>query len=67
MDRKLIIGAGQTIDTSTPITMNALDYHATTKHSWARINADPHFLDFENMPHPFKIYADLARESLPRG
>ena len=47
--------------------MRALDYHEVTKHSWARISADSHYLDFENMPRPFKIYSDVARRSLPTG
>jgi SagB-type dehydrogenase family enzyme len=47
--------------------MKALDYHEATKHSWARLQADSHYLDFENMPRPFKIYSDLARRSLPIG
>ena len=46
--------------------MKALDYHAATKHSSARISTDPHFLNFENMPRPFKIYSDVTRQSLPR-
>ena len=44
--------------------MRALDYHESTKHSWERIRANPHSLDFANMPHPFKIYIDLARQPL---
>ena len=47
--------------------MRALDYHEATKHSWARIRADRHSLDFANMPRPFKIYSDLPRRSLPTG
>ena len=47
--------------------MKALDYHESTKHSWAGIRADPHYLDFENMPRPFKIYSDLNRRPLPTG
>ena len=46
--------------------MKALDYHEATKHSWARIRAEPHYLDFENMPLPFKIYSDLDRRPLPK-
>ena len=46
--------------------MKALDYHEATKHSWERIHADPHSLDFANMPRPFKIYSDVARKPLPR-
>ena len=45
--------------------MKALDYHEATKHSWARIHADPHALEFANMPLPFKIYSDVARAPLP--
>ncbi len=45
--------------------MKALDYHEGTKHSWVRIRADRHSLDFENRPHPFKVYSGLARQSLP--
>ena len=47
--------------------MKALDYHEATKHSWARIQADSHYLDFDNMPRPFKIYSDVTRRSLPTG
>ena len=48
-------------------TMKALDYHEATNHSWARMSADPHYLDFDNMPRPFKIYSDLPRTPLPTG
>ena len=34
----------------------ALDYHESTKHSEESLQADPHFLDFDNQPLPFKIY-----------
>ena len=44
--------------------MKALDYHEATKHSWAGIHADSHYLDFDNMPRPFKIYSDVTRRSL---
>ena len=47
--------------------MKALDYHEATKHSWVRIRADSHYLDFDNMPRPFKIYSDLDRRPLPQG
>ena len=47
--------------------MKALDYHEATKHSRARIEAEPHYLDFENMPLPFKIYSDLDQRPLPKG
>ena len=45
--------------------MRALDYHESTKHSWERIRANPHSLDFANMPLPFKIYSGVARQPLP--
>ena len=45
--------------------MKSSDYHEATKHSWERIRANPHSLDFANMPHPFKIYSDVARQPLP--
>ena len=44
--------------------MKPLDYHDSTKHSWERIRANPHALDFANMPHPFKLYSDVARQPL---
>ncbi len=45
--------------------IKALDYHEATKHSWQRIHAGAHSLDFANMPLPFKIYSDVARKPLP--
>ena len=44
--------------------MRTLDYHASTKHSWESIRANPHSLDFANMPLPFKIYSGVARQPL---
>ena len=41
-------------------------YHDGTKHSYARIHAEPHYLDWENQPLPFKIYSDLEPISLSR-
>jgi hypothetical protein len=38
-------------------------YHDATKHSYLRVRANPHFLDWGNHPLPFKIYPTL--ESLP--
>ena len=34
-------------------------YHNATKHSYAGIRANPHFLDWANQPLPFKIYPSL--------
>ena len=41
--------------------MKSLDYQESTKRSWERIRANPHSLDFANMP---QIYSDVARHPL---
>lgn len=41
-------------------------YHNGTKHSYASIRSDRHFLDWANQPHPFKIYSDLKPVPLPQ-
>ena len=50
--------------------MNAPDaaagLHERTKHTWARILAESHGLDWGNHPLPFKIYPDLEPLWLPR-
>jgi len=38
-------------------------YHNSTKHSLQSVRNDPHYLDWENQPLPFKIYSTL--EPLP--
>ncbi|MBI2987534.1 MAG: SagB/ThcOx family dehydrogenase [Deltaproteobacteria bacterium] len=35
-------------------------YHNGTKHSYQSIRTNPHYLDWENQPIPFKIYSKLA-------
>src|SRR5215470_8521264 len=40
-------------------------YHNDTKHSYQSIRSNPHFLDWENQPLPFKIYSSLAPLQLP--
>ena len=42
-----------------------LKYHNATKHSYASVRANPHFLDFANQPLPFKIYPTLEPSRLP--
>jgi SagB-type dehydrogenase family enzyme len=37
----------------------AANYHVATKHSYASIRSNQHFLDFANQPLPFKIYTIL--------
>jgi SagB-type dehydrogenase family enzyme len=43
----------------------ALNYHNATKHSYASIRTNQHFLDFNNQPIPFKIYPTLEPSPLP--
>ncbi len=40
-------------------------FHEATKHSLESLHAEPHFLDWDNMPAPFKVYRGLAVEPLP--
>ena len=54
-----------------PMTENrnlevASRYHNATKHSYASIRSNPHFLDWANQPSPVKVYAELAPQPLPR-
>jgi SagB-type dehydrogenase family enzyme len=46
-------------------TQAAWSYHNATKHSYASIRANQHFLDFANQPLPFKIYPALEPSRLP--
>jgi len=43
------------------------EYHEGTKHSFQSVRSSQHFLDFENKPLPFKIYAGLEPIRLPEG
>jgi SagB-type dehydrogenase family enzyme len=44
----------------------ALQYQSGTKHSYLSLRTQPHFLDWENKPLPFKIYPTLEVTRLPR-
>ena len=44
----------------------AWKYHDGTKHSSWSIRNHPHFLDWANRPHPFKIYPKIEPLPLPR-
>jgi SagB-type dehydrogenase family enzyme len=44
----------------------ARGYHERTKHSEERLRADPHDLDWDNQPIPFKLYRGLETIPLPR-
>jgi SagB-type dehydrogenase family enzyme len=41
------------------------DYHEFTKHSVEALRRDPHFLDWENMPDPFRHYEGVPVIDLP--
>lgn len=45
-------------------TRAAWAYHDGTKHSLESIRGEPHSLDWDNLPRPFKVYPDLAPISL---
>ena len=47
-------------------TSVAWAYHNGTKHSVASLQADPHYLDWEIRPRPFKVYPNLEPIPLPR-
>jgi len=40
-------------------------YHEATKHSYASIRTNPHFLDWANQPMPFKVYPTIEILKLP--
>jgi SagB-type dehydrogenase family enzyme len=44
----------------------AAEFHQRTKHTWQRLRAEAHGLDWGNHPFPFKIYPDLEPLPLPR-
>ncbi len=44
----------------------AREYHEGTKHSYASIRTNMHFLDWQNKPLEFKVYPDIPPLSLPR-
>src|SRR4029450_11269211 len=44
----------------------AAELHERTKHTWQRLRAESHSLDWGNHPFPFKLYPDLEPLPLPR-
>jgi Nitroreductase family len=44
----------------------AAAFHERTKHTWQRLRANSHGLDWGNQPFPFKLYPDLEPLPLPR-
>jgi SagB-type dehydrogenase family enzyme len=47
-------------------TRYAQEYHEATKHSEVSLRTSRRFLDWENKPHPFKVYLRLPSVPLPR-
>ena len=41
-------------------------YHDATKHSPESVRSSRHFLDWDNLPRPFKVYTELDPIPLPR-
>src|SRR5256886_6600157 len=41
-------------------------YHERTKHSFESVRATRHFLDWDIMPRPFRVYPELEPMALPR-
>ncbi|HZR84080.1 MAG TPA: SagB family peptide dehydrogenase [Candidatus Binatia bacterium] len=46
--------------------MSARAYHEATKHSPESVRGNRHFLDWDNMPIPFKVYTSLEPRSIAR-
>ncbi|HLG16166.1 MAG TPA: SagB/ThcOx family dehydrogenase [Blastocatellia bacterium] len=44
----------------------AWKYHDATKHSYFSVRTTAHYLDWANMPSPFKIYPEIEPIALPR-
>ena len=47
-------------------TRLAREFHEYTKHSYLSVRQNPHWLDGDNQPHPYKIYPDAPELDLPR-
>jgi SagB-type dehydrogenase family enzyme len=45
---------------------HARRYHETTKHSEFSVRMSHHYVDWEDRPRPFKVYADLPSIPLPQ-
>jgi SagB-type dehydrogenase family enzyme len=46
-------------------TKAAWNYHQATTHSYISVRTNPHSLDFDNQPLPFKIYPALEPSRMP--
>lgn len=47
-------------------TARLFEYHARTKHTYASVHYNTHYLDWDNQPNPFRIYSDVPVIPLPR-
>ena len=55
----------QNVTMSNSDIQDTWSYHDGTKHSPVSLYNDPHYMDFDNQPLPFKIYSDLEPLPLP--
>jgi len=62
---KLINPGSKTTMSNNSNTETAWNYHEATKHSYSSVRTNPHSLDFDNQPSPFKIYPQLEPLPMP--
>jgi SagB-type dehydrogenase family enzyme len=62
---KLINPGIKTTMSNNSNTETAWNYHEATKHSYSSVRTNPHSLDFDNQPLPFKIYPQLELLPMP--
>jgi len=62
---KLINPRSKTTMSKNSNTETAWNYHEATKHSYSSVRTNPHSLDFDNQPLPFKIYPELELLPMP--
>jgi SagB-type dehydrogenase family enzyme len=62
---KLINPGIKTTMSNNSNTETAWNYHEATNHSYSSVRTNPHSLDFDNQPLPFKIYPQLEPLPMP--
>src|SRR5258708_40372550 len=62
---KLINPGSKTTMSNNSNTETAWNYHESTKHSYTSVRTNPHSLDFDNQPLPFKIYPAPEPSRMP--
>jgi SagB-type dehydrogenase family enzyme len=45
--------------------LRALSYHESTKHTFESVRTNPHFLDWDHQPNPFRFYEGAPPVKLP--